>query len=80
MFKFLSNLSKVISKKKKEKEQEARIPRIVPKECEGKKIKWIRKGLGIEETSKGCIVHAIDCDLCPEEVIEIVKKVIKEEY
>jgi hypothetical protein len=79
MFRFLSNLSKVISKKKKEKEQESFIPFVVPDVCKGRNIKWIKKGLGIEKTSKGCIVHAIDCDLCPEEVIEIVKNIMKEE-
>lgn len=81
MFKFIKNLFKVITKPKIEDNV---IP-FVPKEVQLKKelskdrnIKWIKNDVGIERTKKGIIVHSIDSDLSPGEIINLVSKMIKD--
>lgn len=73
MLKFLSNLMKVRSKNKKEEPKNV-IP--LHEAAKNKDIKWIRKNLGVQRTDKGCIVHAINCELEPEEIIELIKNMI----
>lgn len=81
MLKFLSNLLKVLTKKRK-LSFEVQGPRPLKGENGTRNIKWIKGDkegtLGIQKTSKGAIIHAINCELEPEEIMEIVKKMFME--
>ena len=70
---FVKNLLKLIFRKKNK--QESKIASDVPDNVIKfpKKIRWIKENIGIEKTNSGYIVHAIDAELPPEEIIKLVK-------
>lgn len=83
MIKFLCNLFKVITKKKEKHIEHTKMFALGSKQdainriSEEKNVRWIRDGLGVERTGKGIIIHAINCDETPEEIMEIITDLMR---
>lgn len=83
MLKFLFNLFNVITKKKpkdvsyvksftSETKQD-----VIDRLSKERNIKWIKNGLGVEKTKKGVIIHAVDCDETPEDVMDMIADLLR---
>lgn len=83
MIKFLLNLFKVIIKKKpkdvgyvksftSETKQD-----VMDRLNKERNVKWIKNGLGVERTKKGVIIHSVDYDGNPEDMMDMIADLLR---